>query len=184
MKREDILFYMSEGKINIYLVNEKKEQIIETDTSLFFKYGEISNEFLCENKITEILTKLKFGGSYLKPNVKVLYNDICYADAKFLYRSVFRGFSYNCIEFAKLSKVVRLINESKNLVVFDKNYYILVDRGEKCIVEERIDFEPIFIGKNDSLHIHYSDNDIIWNTFKSHFTNIDIYDKIDSGDDE
>ena len=33
-------------------------------------------------------------------------------------------------------------------------------------MKDDFDFEPVFIGKRDRVHIHYSDADIIWKKFK------------------
>lgn len=183
MKREEILFYMSEGTVSMYFIRSKLEKIIEVDTSLFFKFGEISDVEKCENMIAELLTKIKFNSSYLKPNLVVLYNDICYADLRYLYRCALRGFSYNTIRFVELSRIAKLLGENKNLVVFDKTYYTSIDRGEKFVNEENLGVNPIIIGKSKSGHIHYPDDKIVWKTFKSHFTNGDIYVNMDVGDD-
>lgn len=184
MKREDILFYMSEGKIHTFLVHSKREKVFDLDTSLFFKFGEISNVSMCEARVTEVLTKMKLGEFILKPNIIVLYNDICYSDTKFLYKVIFEEFGYNSIKFARLSRLAKLICNQDNVVVFDKNYYSLIDRGEKCTMEETIGFDPIIIGKRHSEHVHYPEEDIVWRTFISCFTNSDIYDNMDVGGDE
>lgn len=183
MKREEILFYLSEGKLSLYFANAQEEKIFDIDTSLFFKCGEISNVQKCENALTEILSKIKFNHSYLKPDLIVLYNDVCYADMKYLFRCALRGFSYNTIRFIKLTKVVKEISKDKNIVVFDKNYYTLIDRGEKCMDDGRLGENPIIIGKSRTAHIHYPEEDIVFRTLKSCFTNADIYDNMDVGDD-
>lgn len=183
MKREEILLYICTNEIKIYLVGTGKESIIEKDTSLFFKMGEISNVLLGEKVLTEILTKLSFSLFYLKPNITILYNDVCNADIKYLYRSLFRELNFNLIYFVPLTKLVKDCIKKKNIVVFDGDYYTDVDRGEKFMSEKCIEFEPVFIGKKDNIHTHYSDDNIIWNTFKSYFTNLRSCDKMDVGDD-
>lgn len=154
------------------------------DTSLFFKYGEISNVNTCSEAITKIMAKMNFGLYYLKPNIIVLYNDVCSADAKFLYKSVLESIGYNKLSFVPLTKLVKRIGKGKNLVVCDGDYYTLVNRGEKCMSLESIDFDPIILGKNDDSHVHYSDGDIVWKSFKTYFTNKQSYDMIGVGDDE
>lgn len=184
MKREEILFYLSTGKIHVYLVKNKKEYIETLDTSLFFKLGEISNVVRCSEAITKLLSKMNFGLYYLKPNITVLYNDVCSADTKFLYRSVLETLGYNNLNFVPLTKLAKKIGKGKNLVVSDGDYYTLVNRGEKSMSLDSVDFDPIILGKTDKSHVHYSDVDIIWKAFKSYFTNDKSYDMIDVGDDE
>lgn len=182
MKREEILLYMSAEKTYIYLRQTKKEYILDEDTSLFFNLGEISNERLCEDYFAEISTKMSFGPYYLKPNIIVLYNDVCSCDLKFLYRCALRGFNYNRVDFVPLTRVAKIIRDEPNVVVFDKNYYTLVGRGEKTLNDSTIDFEPVLIGKTSPEHVHYSDEQIVWSTFKSYFTNRRRYDIIEVGD--
>ncbi len=183
MKREEILFYLSEGKLSLYFTGAQKEKTLDVDTSLFFQCGEISNVSKGENALTQLLAKIKFNHSYLKPDLVVLYNDVCRADMKHLYCSVLRGFSYNTIRFVRLSRIARSISKEKNVVVFDKNYYTLIDRGEKTKNDGDLGENPIIIGKCKTPHVHYPDEDIIWKTLKSCFTNVNIYDNIDVGDD-
>lgn len=184
MRREEILVFLATDKLYIYSVSAKKEKIIDLDTSQFFRFGEISNLEKCERVISENLAKMDFKTFYLKPNYILLYNDICYSDTKFLYKSLFRNIEFNKLAFVPMSRVARKINKNENLVIFDKNYYTLVNRGEKCFSEEDILFEPILIGKVDTDHIHYSDSTILWKEFKTYFTNDRNYDKMDTGDDD
>lgn len=184
MRREEILIFLATDKLYIYSVSAKKEKIIDLDTSQFFRFGEISNLEKCEKMFSENLSKMDFKTFYLKPNFVILYNDVAYGDTKYLYRSLFRNIEFNSLAFVPLSRVARRINKSDNLVIFDKNYYTLVARGEKVKSEEDIMFEPILIGKSDTEHIHYSDTTILWKEFKTYFTKSQIYDKIDVGDDE
>lgn len=184
MKRESILFYMATGKIYLYLLNSKKEYKFKTDTSLFFECGEISNVARCRDAITKIMTKMHFGIYYLKPNFTVLYNDVCWGDTKFLYRTVLDVIGFNEIKFVPLSKLISKIRDDENLVVSDGDYYTLPKRGEKMKSLKSLEFEPIMIGKKDDKHVHYADIDIIYGTFKSCFTKGSNYDMIDVGDDE
>lgn len=184
MRREEILVFLATDKLYIYSVSAKKEKIIDLDTSQFFQFGEISDVEKCEKVISRELSKMDFKTFYLKPNYIILYNDIARSDTKFLYRSLFREIEFNTLAFVPLSKVARRINKSDNLVIFDKNYYTLVNRKEKCKSEDEILFDPIIIGKSDTEHIHYSDSTLIWKEFKTYFTNSRIYDNIEVGDDE
>jgi len=165
VKRETVMLYMVNDKIYLYRVLAKKENIIEVDTELFFSFGEISDVEACQKCLTEIQTKMNFNAIYLKPNFLVLYNDVSHSDLKFLYKEVLKVFDYNEVKFVPMSLVVTKIRNDENLVVFDKNYYTLIVRREKCMTDD-FDFEPVFIGKKDSEHIHYSDTDIIWKKFK------------------
>lgn len=165
LKRETILFYMANDKIYLYRILSGKEDIIELDTSGFFSFGEISDVRECQKRLTEIQAKMNFNTIYLKPNILVLYNDVSHSDLKFLYREVLKVFDYNEVRFVPVSAITKKIRNDENLVVFDKNYYTFIVRREKSMNDD-FDFEPIFIGKTDSKHIHYSDTDIIWKKFK------------------
>lgn len=184
MRREEILVFLATDKLYLYSNRSKKEKIIDLDTSHFFRHGEISNVSECEKVITEKLLKMDNRTTYLKPNYIILYNDVCWSDIKFLYRSVMRGVEYNSLKFVPITRVAKKINQSENLVIFDKNYYILVNRGERCMDITNVSFEPIMIGEANSLHVHYSDLDIVWRKFKTYFTNSEMYDNMDVGDDE
>ena len=183
MKREEILFYMTVNKISIYLIEARSEKIIESDTSLFFKLGEISNVLECRKVVTEILSKLNFSFLYLKPNITILYNDVCNSDLKYLYKCVLRELNFNTIFFAPVRKLVKDYINKQNIVIFDENYYTDIDRGEKYLNLKCISFDPILIGKKDNVHKHYAKEDIIWSTFKTYFTNLRSCDKMDVGDD-
>lgn len=184
MKREEILFYITTDIIHIYLKNANKEYLEKIDTSLFFKLGEISDVDRCSEAITKLTSKMNFGLYYLKPNVYVLYNDVCSCDIKFLYRSSLQALGYNRLNFVPLTRLTSKIHEKKNLVVRDGNYYILIDRGEKRMSLESLDFDPIIIGEANDHHVHYADRDILWKTFKTYFTNKKSYDIMDVGDDD
>jgi len=184
MKREAILFYLSTDKLRLYRTRGKQEEVFEIDTSLFFEFGEISNVQKCARVLTKYLARMHFGPVYLKPDFIVLYNDVSHSDIKFLYRAVLGEMEANSIKFVPLTRVAKSIRDDENLVLFDKNYYTLVNRGEKLMNLETIDFEPVLIGNEDTSHLHYSEEDIVWRTFKSHFTNLVNCDNMDVGDDE
>lgn len=184
MKREDILLYLSTDKINIYLYKAKREYTFDVDTSLFFEWGEIKNVELCREALTEILTKIDFGHRYLKPHVYVLYNDICHCDLKFLYEYALEVLDYSKIDFVPLTKLVKVMKEDSNFVVFDKNYYTNLKRGEKSVSAKVIDKDSIIIGDNKTRHIHYAGEDVIFKTFKTYFTNQKSYGIMNVGDDE
>ncbi len=183
MKREEILLYITVNKIHIYLVSSDSLKIIEKDTSLFLKLGEISDVVKSGKVLTEILSKLNFSLFYLKPNITILYNDVCNADAKYLYRSAIRELNFNNVYFVALTKLVKDYIKKRNVVIFDTNYYTDIDRGEKYMDEASVDKDSILIGKKDGVHTHYANENIIWTTFKSYFTNLRTCDKMDVGDD-
>ena len=183
MKREEILFYLTGEGIHFYLSKNKRDLSSQKDTSLFFKYGEISNVKRCAAEIAKIVAKMNFGLYYLKPNVYVLYNDVCACDAKYLYRGCLAPLGANKLFFVSLVEFVKKIRNDKKLVIADKGYYTLVERREKCKSLQNLDFEPIVIGETGEDVIHYADKDVIWKTFKSCFTNGENYDIMDIGDD-
>ncbi len=164
LKRETILFYMTNNKIYLYRSLLKKENIIDTDTSTFFSFGEIKDVEECQKCLRKILSKINLSTIYLKPNFIVLYNDVCNSDIKFLYKEVLKVFDYNKVKFISLSVVTSKITHDENLVIFDHDYYTLVSK-EKKLTREEFDFNPIMIGKSDNKYIHYSDIDIIWKKF-------------------
>ena len=95
MKREEVLLYINSSKMYIYFEKKKKEVIKTIDTSSFFKYGEIYNE----EKFIEILDNYFNEKFLLKPNVTVLYNDICNSDIKYLYKEAMQAIGFNVIKF-------------------------------------------------------------------------------------
>lgn len=184
MKRESILFYLKSNKIYFYLMNSKKEYVECLDTSLFFKYGEISNVRLCIEAITKLVEKMNLGLYYLKPNITVLYNDVCYADAKFIYRSVLDTIGYNKIDFVPITKLAAKIKDDKNVVISDGDYYILVKSRRRVDSLNSLDWDPVVIGSVDDKYVHFADEEIIYKTFKSCFTKGGNYDIMVVGDDE
>lgn len=170
MKRETVLFYLTNGKIQIYLVNAKKEITVKTDTSLFFKFGEISDVSVCSDTIMDVINSKNILKGILKPSLKVLYNGNTNADLKYLYKSALLPFNYNSIDFIDLNEIIKFIKDDERVIVFDKDYYTFYKDGKKTSDIDYIDFEPILIGIKKSENIHFSDINIIWNTFKSHFT--------------
>lgn len=170
MKREEVLFYLTTGKIQFYLVNSKKEIFVKLDTSLFFKFGEISDVNLCSDVISDIISKKKILNGILKPTITVLYNDNMYSDLKYLYKTALIPFNYNSIKFIGLNEIIKYIKDDKKVIVFDGDYYTYYKDGFKCKNIDNIDFEPILIGIKSEDNIHFSDQNLIWNTFKTHFT--------------
>lgn len=183
MKRETILFYLSTNSMRLYLVRSKKEYVLKEDTSLFFKYGEIKNVELGRKYLSKIISKLKFGLYYLKPDLVVLYNDVCSCDNEFLYRGLLEEIDANGIKFVPLTKIAMDIRDDENLVVADGDYYTLLNRREKVNSLDSLGFEPVIIGEKDDNYIHFSDDSIIWNKFKSCFTKDETYDIMEVGDD-
>ena len=170
MKREIILFYMINDKIFIYLTKAKREIIKEFDTSSFFKCGEISNVKHLALTVNKIIDENKVLTRILKPNLIVLYNDITSCDLNYLYEKSLLPFNYEKIDFVPLSKIIKMINEDERIVFFDKNYYTVFKDNYKTLDKYKIDFKPIYIGKNNTRETHYSNNLIVWNTFISCFT--------------
>ncbi len=166
MKREEILVYLSEGLIRVYMKNSKKEYSLKMDTSLFFKLGEISDVKSCRQAFEKISEKINFGLYYMRPKMIILYNDVCNSDIRFLYESSLAAFNYDEIKFVALSKLVNTISDAKNLVVADGECYTLIEKRVKVQSLEGIDFEPVLIGTQRGEFVHYSDSDIIWKQFK------------------
>ena len=79
-------------------------------------------------------------------------------------------FNYNDIEFVPITKIVKLINASDNLVLFDKNYYTVFKYNYKTDNVKNINFKPLYIGKVGTQVVHYADDGIVWKTFISYFT--------------
>ncbi len=183
MKREEILLYLSVGKVRLYFINAKDEYIFEEDTSLFFEYGEISNEKLGEEFFLNIFNRINLGLYYIKPNVHVLYNDVAHADVKFLYECVLKPINYNKIDFVPLTKLVSKIRKKDEVVVYDEDYYTLVGKLLKVENLDDLDFEPVIMGCQQSDCIHYANLDILWDTLKTCFTKGQSYGIIESGDD-
>lgn len=171
MKREEVLFYINQNKIHLYFNNLKKEIIEDVDTSTFFKYSEISDVNLAKEKISEKVSKY-FASIYLfKPDFFVLYNDITHCDLKYLYREILDFTNYNKINFIELSTLVKKINNSERVVVFAGDSYTYFKENIKIKDLLSINFDPILIGARDENYLYYSDENLIWNAFKSHFTN-------------
>lgn len=171
MKREEVLFYLTTGKIYLYLKNTKREIIEDIDTSTFFKYGEISSVEDFTNTINDFMNKKKIFTGIFKSNIYVLYNNITNCDLTFLYKSALNSMGFNNIEFISITKVLKTIGSFKRLVLCDEDYFTLIDKKEKVLNLNDITFEPILIGGNMGNFTHYADTDLIWNSFKSHFTN-------------
>ena len=172
MKREEVLFYMTNDKIHVYLSNAKREIIEEVNTSTFFKYGEISDIEICREEISSFISRNNLIKGVLKPDLIVLYNDICNCDLEYLYKSVLAYFNYNEIKFLRLTNLVKNIKNYENIVIYDKDYYTIIGTKEKKKNLSDLDFLPIVIGEIDKDFLHFSDKNLIWNIFKTHFTNL------------
>lgn len=184
MQREEILFYMKFGELDIYQTKSKKEKKIEFDNSLFFEFGEIKNAEECMKALSELISSIKFNPFYLKPKLVILYNDACHSDSKFLYKYVLKDLECSEIRFVPLSTIAKKIKDDDRVVVFDGNYYTIINKQIKIESLDDLDFEPIIIGKKDKDRVHYPDKDTIWKAFKTYFTNSQRCDTIVIGDDE
>lgn len=184
MQREEILFYMRSGELDIYQTKSKKEKKIEFDNSLFFEFGEIKNAEEGLKTLSELISSIKLNPFYLKPKLIILYNDICHSDSKFLYKYVLKDLECSEIKFVPLSTIVKKIKDDDRVVVFDKNYYTVIGQKTKIASLDSLDFEPIIIGKKDTNYIHFPDKDTVWKAFKTYFTNSQRCDTIVVGDDE
>ena len=171
MKREEILFYLSNGLVHLYFKNTKKEVIFDVDTSSFFKFGEISDVEKFQEEIEKIAEKT-FSGSILKPIVHVLYNDITYSDQKYLYKVGLSSFNYSNIKFYELSGLIRKIDKNKNILIFDKDYYTDIKNRCKLKNIDELENDPIIIGENDGKCTHFSDKNLIWNEFKYYTSDV------------
>ncbi len=183
MKREEILFYLASDVVHVYLTKSKKEYIEQVDTSPFFKCGEISSVKQLREYIEKFASKLNFGLYYLKPELVVLYNDVCAGDVKYLYRHALSPFGYSKASFVPLSRLVKKIKDDEKVVVCDGNCYTLIDSRRKVESLKGLEFEPIVLGETSRKHIHHSDKEILWKTFKSCFTKGSRYGMMDVGDD-
>ncbi len=183
MKRESILFYLAVNKLYLYFINSKKETIVELDTSLFFEFGEIKDIKKCQKEIMKILANTKIKNLYVKPNLIILFNDISHSDIVYLYKEVFKELEYNKIYFIPLSKIASEIAPKRDVVVFDKNYYTDFKNNYKLDEQAEFSDDTIFIGLVSDKNLHFSNEFIIWETFKSHFTNGLEYVKMITGDD-
>jgi len=184
MKREKILFFLEKNKINLYFINSKREEIITVDTSLFFKFGEIIDVKRCEECFLKILSHINYGPYYLKPDIFVLYNGIDQYDAKFIYSYVLKSFNYHEVFFLTFKDLVLQVFNNENIVVYHNDYYVILDRFKKMYSEKNLKHNPILIGKHSSRHLHYTDENLLWKTYKSYFTNPKNYGMIRLGDDK
>ena len=157
-------------KIYIYLKNSKKEIITNIEASFFFKCGEISDVDKFSKTLEGIIRNEKKLTGFFRPNVIVLYNDVTWCDLKYLYRASLTVLNYEKIEFMPISRIIKMINDSDRIVWFDKNYYTIFKYNFKTIDKNIIDFNPIYIGKNNVKDTHYANENIIWNSFISYFT--------------
>lgn len=184
MKRETILFFLENNKINLYFVKSKREKVVNVDTSLFFKYGEILDVSLCEDALLKVVSKINFGPYYLKPDLCVLYNGIKYYDSKFIYSCVLKVFNYHKIFFVTFKDLIMQTFHNENIIVYHKDYYVWVSKERKLFSERKLNKESIIVGKSTSKYVHYSDENMLWKIYKSCFTNTQNYDMIYIGDDK
>ena len=175
MKREAILFFMENNIINIYFPKSKKELNEKIDTSLFFKYGEISNVEEFSNTIEKLIDNKKIISSIIKPDIIVLYNDITNSDLEYLYKIGLNPLNYNKIIFIKLSELIKDINKNEKIIYYDTNYYTIFKTKNKQSNIDNLEYEPLIIGNNQKDNLHFSKKDIIWQYFKTHFTNYKTY---------
>jgi len=170
MKREEVLFYIANDKIYIYLVNAKKEVIESLDTSTFFKFGEISNVENCSDILGEFINKKNILNGLLKPIIYVLYNDVTNCDLTYLYKVGLQCLNYSDIKFIGMSDLLKKIKGFKKIVVYDKDYYTYLSKFYKTKNFDELGEDVIFIGYDRNKGMHFSDKNLLWNTFKSHFT--------------
>lgn len=170
MIRQEVLFYISNGKIYFYITKNKKEIIEEVDTSLFFKFGEISDVEKCSDIINDIINKRKILNGILKPKVLVLYNDIANCDLKYLYKGALSPLNFSEIKFMAITDIIKRFKNYKKIILFDKDYYTFFYNRIKTFEIDDIETDYIFVGNGKENEKHFSDNDLIWNTFKSDFT--------------
>ena len=164
MKREEVLLYINSNKIYIYLKNKKKEIIKKIDTSSFFKYGEIYNE----QKFIDILDR-EFNEKFLlKPNVTILYNDICNSDIKFLYKEALINLGFNNISFIGYNDLFLNNKFYNRLVILDGDYYIFLKEKDKRKSLSPISYKPVIIGTKENEYTHYADDNYIYNEFKKY----------------
>ena len=170
MKREEILFYLAENKMYFFLLKLKKEVVKKVDTTSFFKFGEIYSVDECFNTINKIVSKFRIVNGIFKPIVHVLYNDVTNCDLEYLYANSLLSLNYSEIKFYKMTDLLKEFDNYNRIVFFNSGCYTFFAEKVKLKSLNKIGFNPIVIGDNDCEHIHFSDSDIIWNRFKSHFT--------------
>ena len=164
MKREEVLLYINTNKIYIYLTHKKKEIIKKINTSSFFKYGEIYNE---QNFIEEL--DKEFNEKFLlKPNITVLYNDICNSDIKFLYKEALTNIGFNKINFIGYNELFKSNKFYNRLIILDGDYYIFLKENMKRKDLSPITYKPVIIGTKENEYTHYADDNYIYNEFKKH----------------
>ena len=167
MKREEVLLYINSSKLYLYRINKEKEVIKKINTSSFFKYGEIYNE----EELIEFLDKQINERYILKPNITILYNDICNYDVRFLYKYAFDMLGYNKIRLISYTDIFKDNNNYEKLVIHDKD--IFIDLYHKKVFKDikNISSKQIIIGNITKDYIHYADEDYIYNMFKKYIIN-------------
>lgn len=169
MKRESILIYLKSGKFYVFLNKAKKEIIEEIDTSSFFefeeirsveKFSEFVSKFIVKNNITNLI----------KPKLFVLYNEISHSDIVYLYKMALEEFNYSEIEFIKIGFLISKIEDSDRIVFNDSGCFTSFKFKKKSDNITAFSHDSIIVGDKLEQYIHYSDENLIWNSFKSHFT--------------
>lgn len=167
MKRETVLFYLSDTKYYIYFCNRNKEIKKTINTTSFLKYGEISSVDNLYSTIEDDISKNLF----LKPNIIILYDSSCLGDIKYIYREVFKKIGINNIKFISINQLLKNNKYYKRLIVKNKNNYTVLKDNIKIDSLDNIDFKPIIIGEDNTKYHSFLDKDYIFNAFKHHFTN-------------
>ncbi len=170
MKREDVLFYLDKCRVYLYFIKIDKEIIEDIDTSSFFELSEIKNVELSANLLFEKLNKY-FNNIIFKPDLYILYNDVTACDIKVLYKKSLEFINYRNIHFIELSCLIQKFNNSDNIVFYDGDGYTIFKDKIKLKNIDYIDFTPIFIGAKPDNYFYYSGDNVIWNSFKTYFTN-------------
>lgn len=167
MKRETVLFYLSDNKYYIYFCNRDKELKKEIDTSSFLKYGEISSvENLYETIVDDLAKNL-----FLKPNIIILYDSSCLGDIKYIYKEIFKYIGINNIKFISIRQLLKNDKYYKRLVIKNKDNYTIIKDNIKIDSLDKIKFKPIILGEGETKYHSLLDKDYIFNKFKHQFTN-------------
>ena len=167
MHREEVLLYINSTKLYLYRVNKDKDVIKKINTSSFFKFGEIYDEERFINALDKHINE-RF---IFKPNITILYNDICNYDIKFLYRYAFDMLGYNKVNFISYTDIFKTNIYDEKLIIYDKDIYI--DLYNHNIIKNIKDIpkSKVLIGNLKDSYIHFADEDYIYNLFKKYVIN-------------
>lgn len=169
MKREEVLLYINSSKLYLYRIRKKKEVIKKINTTSFFKYGDIYDE----NRFIDEMDKYINESFFIKPNITILYNDICNYDIRFLFRYAFDTLGFNKIRFISYNDIFKNNKNYNRLIIYEKNNIIDLSNKRKINDIKDISFKPIIIGNVKGNYVHYADENYIYNTFKHYM--IDNY---------